>query len=213
MCGRYQFDSEVNIAELQNIVEQLNKTYYGTEALKAMKTGEIFPTDMAPVITFDGMAEEPKIMRWGFPKWDSAGVFINARSETAEEKPLFKSSFLSGRCLIPATGFFEWQHNQGSAHKTKYLLRTSDYPLLYMAGLYHFHKNLAGLLAPSFVVLTTAANASMSSIHDRMPLILSGDSRLGWLRDVAEARSLLHSPCVEQLTAQIAEGEQLTIGR
>lgn len=202
MCGRYQFDSEVNIAELQTIIEQLNKTHYGTGGLSAMKVGEIFPTDTAPVIVLDGGVEKPDLMRWGFPKFDSAGVFINARSETAEEKPLFKSSFLEGRCLIPATGFFEWQHSENPTSKTKYLLKPADQPMLYMAGLYHFYKNLNGLLMPSFVILTTAANASVSSIHNRMPLILAGDSRHSWLQDVSEARLLLHRPCGERLTAQ-----------
>ncbi len=204
MCGRYQFDNEVNIAELEKIISQLNKDYYGTQKLSAMKTGEVFPTDLAPVIVDENGVEKPVLMNWGFPKWDSHGVIINARSETAEDKPMFQTAFHKHRCLIPATGFFEWQHKESPPHKAKYLIKSEDYPMLYMAGLYDFFKDLNGLLIPSFVILTTAANPSMSGIHDRMPLILSGGDRLSWLQDREASQALLRRPCDANLLLRLA---------
>lgn len=71
-------------------------------------------------------------MSWGFPKWDGKGVIINAKSETASEKNI-KQSLLQRRCVIPSTGFYEW--NNAGKSKEKYLFRSETSPVLYMAGI------------------------------------------------------------------------------
>jgi putative SOS response-associated peptidase YedK len=199
MCGRYQFDNNLDIAELQRIVEQLNKGIAAGEQPSRMKTGEIFPTDIVPVIAYDDQQEHPLLMNWGFPKWDTSGVIINARAETIDEKPLFRDSFHKRRCLIPSTGFFEWQHHEGSAKKQKYLLRLIDTPLLYMAGIYNLFTEADGTMKTAFAIVTTDANASVSPIHNRMPLILEGAYKDAWLRNTSDAIALLHRPSEAQL--------------
>ena len=184
MCGRYQFDSSLDIEELQNILEQLNRDRSGSLRLINMKTGEICPTDIAPVLIDENGCLEPEIMKWGFPSWDNKNVIINARAETICEKPMFKSSLEERRCIIPSTGFYEWKQDPDTGKKMKYLIRTEKPGLLYMAGIFnHFKDRTTGLLEPAFVIITTDANDYMEGIHDRMPLILEGNQISEWIED------------------------------
>ena len=103
MCGRYYIAEEDCAAELQKIIEQLNRR--GAE----VKTGEIYPTDTVPVLANNkSMVITPFAMKWGYTLPDGKQI-INARSETAADKPLFRDGMLQRRCLIPATNYFEWE--------------------------------------------------------------------------------------------------------
>lgn len=103
MCGRYYIAEEDCAAELQKIIEQLNRR--GAE----VKTGEIYPTDTVPVLANNkSMVITPFAMKWGYTLPDGKQI-INARSETAADKPLFRDGMLHRRCLIPATNYFEWE--------------------------------------------------------------------------------------------------------
>ena len=103
MCGRYYIAEEDSAAELQEIIEQLNRR--GTE----VKTGEIYPTDTVPVLANNkSMVITPFAMKWGYTLPDGKQI-INARSETAADKPLFRDGMQQRRCLIPATNYFEWE--------------------------------------------------------------------------------------------------------
>lgn len=103
MCGRYYIAEEDSAAELQEIIEQLNRR--GAE----VKTGEIYPTDTVPVLANNkSMVITPFAMKWGYTLPDGKQI-INARSETAADKPLFRDGMLQRRCLIPATNYFEWE--------------------------------------------------------------------------------------------------------
>ncbi|HBE87400.1 MAG TPA: SOS response-associated peptidase, partial [Lachnoclostridium sp.] len=108
MCGRYYI--EIDDVELRSIVAEV-------ERKTAVKTGEIFPTNLAPVLSPDGIM---KAMRWGFPKYDGKGEIINARSETAAEKNMFRRPMMEGRCLVPASWYFEWERR--GKQKVKYAL-------------------------------------------------------------------------------------------
>ncbi len=191
MCGRYTVFTEQEILEMREIIEDINKRFDDNR----MKTGEIFPTDLAPVLLpAEGGRWDAHPMAWGFPRWDNKGVIINARAETAFDKPLFRSSLMERRCIVPATGFFEWKHVEGRKNKEKYLIRLPDEPMLYMAGIYCFFKGKDGLEAPRFVILTTAANRDIEPLHDRMPVILRADERQSWLSDTDCACALLTRP-------------------
>ena len=110
MCGRYTVFTEEEVIEMREIINEVNQRYINTPEHAAMKTGEIFPTNIAPVLALEKNALEAMLMNWGFPKWQGEGVIINARSETAMEKPMFRNSLGTRRCVIPSTGFYEWKH-------------------------------------------------------------------------------------------------------
>lgn len=173
MCGRYAFYAEEDIIEMHQIIDEINRRYNGTEALSAMATGEIYPTNIVPVITPDG----PTLMQWGFGRWDGKGVIINARSETAAQKSMFAKPLRETRCLIPASGYFEWDNPPLKKDKKKYYLAQPS-GILYMAGLYRIE---AQNTLPTYVVMTQDAQGVAAQIHDRMPVIVKPGSRSEWL--------------------------------
>jgi len=164
MCGRYYI--EVEDSELRSIIAQV-------EQKTAVNTGEIFPTNNVPVLAPDGGI---RVMRWGFPRFDGKGVIINARSETAASKGMFAKPMLKGRCLIPASWYFEWEKR--GARKVKYALMPPGSNILWMAGLSRFDYNTGEL---NFVILTRPAWEGISFIHDRMPVILPKERHDEWL--------------------------------
>ncbi len=177
MCGRYNFTVEQS-DEVREILEKLNAKIHGKEA----KTGEIFPTNQVPILIEEGKRAEPALSSWGFPKFDQKGVIINARAETAFEKRTFRDSLLNRRCIIPSTGFYEWDST-----KQKFLFRLEGTNALYMAGLYTYHQE-----EMRFVILTTDANASMKEIHTRMPLVIPKHEIDTWILDPGATNDLLH---------------------
>jgi putative SOS response-associated peptidase YedK len=138
-------------------------------------------------------------MKWGFPGRNGSGVIINARAETANGKPMFRNCVLQKRCLIPASGFFEWKET-APKNKEKYMLLPVEENILFFAGIYNIFRNDSGSLYPAFVILTTAANDSVSPIHDRMPYILTGDKKSIWLYDDKLSCRLLSSGCDARLS-------------
>lgn len=176
MCGRYNFTVEQN-EEIMEILEKLNKKFQGKE----VRTGEIFPTNEAPVLIGEQKEVSPVLSAWGFPKFDGKGVIINARSETAFEKRMFRDSLLNRRCIIPSTGFYEWD-----SEKKKYLFRMEGTNTLYMAGLYSYYKE-----EMRYVILTTEANESIKDIHNRMPLVIPKREIETWIMEDGAANELL----------------------
>lgn len=110
-------------------------------------------------------------------------MIFNARAESALEKPMFRKPVLERRCVVPSTGFYEWDHTGGQ--KEKYFLRLPDEGVLYMAGI---AKDSA------FTILTTAASPSVARIHERMPVILRREELRNWLGDGAFIRTVLDRP-------------------
>ena len=170
MCGRYWIEPESD-EELLRIVDQLNRA----EEEREVKTaGEIFPGDNVPVLCLSRAGNvRPFAMAWGYRMKDGRRI-INARSETAAEKPLFRDGMRARRCLLPMSAYFEWEHRDG--RKIKYRIAPREGGLHCLAGLYRFEGN-----RPACTVLTTAAAPELSFIHDRMPLILPPSAREGWL--------------------------------
>jgi putative SOS response-associated peptidase YedK len=191
VCGRYTVFTEEEVIEMREIMNEINRRYIGTAELAAMKTGEIFPTDLAPVLTLGEHGREARLMSWGFPKWQSPGVIFNARSETAGEKPMFRDALERRRCVVPSTGFFEWKHDGGKAKKDKYLLTLPGEKMLYMAGFFGSFRDKLGQPYDGFVIMTAAANDSMALLHDRMPIILTASQRQQWLKGMESEREIL----------------------
>lgn len=180
MCGRYSlfFDDEYDY-DIAKMIDILKQHYPQTE----IKQGEIYPTNTAPVLVKQNSEIAPVPYSWGFPNFRSKGVIINARAETAEEKKTFRDSLLNRRCVIPSTGFYEWDKS-----KQKYLFNQPKCRTLYMAGFYSFFKNV-----PRFIILTAAANPSVSVIHHRMPLVLDKSQIQEWITDTDRAITILRS--------------------
>lgn len=138
---------------------------------------------------------------WGLvPSWAKdpriAYKMINARSETAARKPAFRKAFQRRRCLIPASGFFEWKRD-GKRKQPFYITARDESPLAF-AGLWEVWEHADGSAILSTSILTTGPNAVMEPIHDRMPVILTEEAFDRWLdRDNEESASLqeLLKPC------------------
>ena len=175
MCGRFIIAINEGIAEIEKILHSINENQ--SQEITP-KTGEIYPTDSVPVLSMQSGRPVISIMAWGFPKWDSKGVIINAKSETVADKKMFRESFMHRRCIIPTTGFYEWD-GRGSKARSKYRFNDVSGPMLYMAGLYADYPGIG----PRFATITRAANAYVSDIHDRMPVILYKDELVRWLTD------------------------------
>lgn len=179
MCGRYSLFLDEDIAELQRIVRETEGKLQGKAALK---TGEIYPTNMAPILTGSSLSPEPAA--WGFPGFKGSGVIINARVETAAQKRMFAESLVSRRCVIPSTGFYEWKKE--GTEKQKFLFRIPEKKLLYMAGLY---KEFQG--ERRYIILTTEPNSSIADVHNRMPVVLPEDMLAAWVMDEDMAEQIL----------------------
>ena len=145
----------------------------------------IAPTQEAPIVrAASGGARKCVTMRWGLvPSWAkdvSIGArMINARSETAAEKPSFRSAFKSRRCLVPASGFYEWVKGPGG--KQPHFIHFTDARVFAFAGLWErWSKGESGPL-DTFTILTTTPNDLIRDLHDRMPVILPRENYAEWL--------------------------------
>lgn len=137
---------------------------------------------------------ELTLMRWGLvPSWakdlDIGARLINARSETAAEKPAFRAAFRRRRCLVPADGFYEWRKLDG--RKQPYHIRMADGAPFAIAGLWERWEPADGSVLESCTLLTTEANARVRPLHDRMPVILPPEDWAPWLDPELEQAELL----------------------
>lgn len=170
MCGRYFLDAQLSDEELVRIVEALER-----RGAQAKLSGEVFPTDVAPVLANGQILA----MRWGF-SLPGGGQVINARSETFGQKPMFRAA---GRCLIPASGYYEWG---GEGRRKHAFSRPGE--TVYMAGLWRREQEEP---LARFVILTRDASAWTRAVHPRMPVIFRGNARRAWLSALAPDAELL----------------------
>lgn len=179
MCGRYRLTAKERwLSDFFNL---------DPEDVDWAARWNVAPTQ--EVATIRQNRKEPKrkfaLMRWGLiPYWakdTSIGYkAINAVSETAAEKPLFREAMRKRRCLIPADGFYEWKQI-GPKRKQPYNIGLLDDGLFAFAGLWESWKEPAGKVIESCTILTTEANALLKDIHDRMPVILQPHDYDLWL--------------------------------
>ena len=196
MCGRF-YVPEKELDDFAKLVAEVERSL-----LK--KYGEIFPGDTVPVVTPGKGKREVHAVKWGFPSWKGSGLIINARSETAPIKPLFREPFKKRRCVIPASGFYEWKKEESGEKKRKIKhLITVGNKLFYMAGLYWFFRENDSdtVLYPAFTILTTEANNKMRHIHNRMPVIIDDENLEKWLfsDNSEDVLHLLRPPEDEQI--------------
>ena len=182
MCGRF------------------NQTASGEEIAEAFDLDEVPALspryNIAPTQPVAIVGAQPKTGRrgltslaWGLVPLGSLGGergFINARAETAWEKPSFREAFARRRCLVPATGFYEWQKTEGK-RRQPWLLRLASGRVFAFAGLWE--PPVTEGAPPTFAILTTEPNEIAGRVHDRMPAILDPADYAAWL-DPAVAGAL-----------------------
>ncbi|MGI9384466.1 MAG: SOS response-associated peptidase [Methyloligellaceae bacterium] len=145
----------------------------------------IAPTQPIPIVRLDPRGQrEFVLVRWGLiPSWvkdpKDFATLINARAETAAEKPSFRNAMKRRRCLIPADGFYEWTGARG--RKRPFYIHPEDGRVLAFAGLWEHWQGPDGSELESATILTTEANAVVAPLHARMPVILPEDAFDAWL--------------------------------
>ena len=174
MCGAYALADE-QCEEVQVIISALDARY----PRSAWHFGEVRPSETAPVLVSDAGKIHARLFQWGFEGHSS--LVINARAETAAEKPLFADSLAKRRCVIPAAGFYEWDTKKG-----KHLFAQPGSSLVYMAGIYDLFGG-----RPHYCILTTEANGSVRGVHPRMPLVLLREQVRSWLEQPGQTAELL----------------------
>jgi len=142
----------------------------------------ISPGQPAPVI-FDLDGRKAVEMQWGLvPSWAKdvkiGAKMFNARSETLDEKPSFRSLLKRKRCLVPTSGFYEWKKEEV---KVPYMIKVRDQEYFAMAGLYDVWQGGDGSVLSTFTIVTTAAARAMADLHDRMPVIVARDLEAEWI--------------------------------
>ena len=201
MCGRYFIDDGIDSGELQEIIEAVNRR---SNADQVKTSGEVFPTDTVPIIANSrAMVPSAFAMSWGYSLPDGKRI-INARSESAEEKPMFRDGIAQRRCAVPATNYFEWE--RAGKQKTKYSIRSAGNGLMYMAGIYRVENG-----RPVFTILTRDPAESISFIHNRMPVLLPADMVQEWINPKYSADDLLRNAilAVQYCPAESAAPEQI----
>ncbi len=153
---------------------------------KLATAGDVRPSQPALVLRADHEEMVSEVLKWGYEAYGKKTLIFNARSETVQERPMFRCDFEERRCLIPAGKFYEWKQT-GAKQKEKYEFFTPD-RILYLAGIYH--KDPAG---DRFTILTREAEGCMVGVHHRMPLILKRKDIEKWLFSRSEAIRLLKS--------------------
>ncbi|MCL2014527.1 MAG: SOS response-associated peptidase [Oscillospiraceae bacterium] len=184
MCGRYSVLTEDEIIEIRSIIHDISLRLVRDDLGNYnARSGEVYATGKAPVITQanDGVAFED--VKFGFKKWDGKGVIINARSETIKTTRMFSGLLNAGRCAVPAKEYYEWRERDTEAgakpkkpEKAKYYIKDTQGNLLFFAGLYRDGED-----GREFVIITKDAFGDVADVHDRMPVILRTDQLEAWL--------------------------------
>lgn len=183
MCGRFSF-----VVKKEKVKKALPKVTIEEDWHTSYN---IAPTQQAYIVSI----QEPnrlQTMHWGLvPSWSKDGkpngALINARIETILEKPSFREPFRFQRCLVPADSFYEWRSSGG--RKIPFRIMKTDGEMLFFAGIHDVWKTSL----KTFSILTTEANAEMSQIHNRMPVILkTEEERAAWLSNQTSIDTLLN---------------------
>jgi len=174
MCGRYSFVCISDICGRFRVIDP---------SLGFRSHFNIAPGSTNPVIVMHERVGAV-MMQWGLvPHWakDIKATHrpINARAESLAEKPMFSDLLKSKRCLVPASGFFEWKQERG--RKIPFYVHIRDEPVFAFAGLYDTWSNPAGTTLSTYTIITTAPNTLMAPVHNRMPVIVQPEDEKRWI--------------------------------
>lgn len=190
MCGR------LSITEPTEAMVQLFQAS-PSNSLPVGPNYNVCPTQEIAVVTSDTGLRHLRPMRWGFiPAWyktpTDGPLLINARSETIAEKPAFREACRQRRCLIAASGFYEWKREKGATPLPWYVTRTDNTPIVF-AGIWQ-DWGQGGERVSTCAVVTCDANADMAPIHDRLPVVLEPKDWPKWLGEEGKGAALLMKP-------------------
>lgn len=176
MCGRYALavqpeDVEAEFSMIR--IEWFPPRY------------NIAPTQPILIVRGERGERRPALVRWGLiPSWtkdlSAMPLLFNARSETAAEKPAFRGAYRHRRCLIPATGFYEWRKD-ANGKKQPFYLQPARGGIIAFAGLWDEWADDKGNIIDTATILTTAANRELAPIHERMPVVVPREQYDLWL--------------------------------
>ena len=196
MCGRY-----ANFLDEQDLLDGFAVAEAADDARLLPPSWNIGPMQLAPIVTLTPVGDDAAAprdrrlvaARWGLvPSWakdSSMGAkMFNARSETVAEKPSFRAAFAQRRCLVPASGYYEWQAR--AAGKQPYFILAEDGSPLAFAGLWETRKD-GEVRTFTFSILTAAATGKLAEIHDRQPVMLRPAERDAWMDADASADELM----------------------
>jgi putative SOS response-associated peptidase YedK len=174
VCGRFALTITARFFERFELPE---------ESIACTTRLNISPGQAAPVI-FDFEGRRVVEMQWGLvPSWAKdvkiGSKMFNARSETLDERPSFRILLKRKRCLVPASGFYEWKKEGGV--KVPYIIKVRNQDYFAMAGLYDVWQSGDGSVLSTFTIITTAAAKVMADLHDRMPVIIAHDLEAEWV--------------------------------
>jgi len=187
MCGRFALATEKNILDMLYDLEIRT-------GFNLVPRYNVAPSQQVPVVRLspvDGR-RELALLKWGLvPFWADdptiGSKMINARAETAAEKPSFRDAFKKRRALVPASGFYEWQKIEGV--KQPYYITRQDKSLFSLAGLWEtWNKGSEPL--ETFTILTTEPNTMVAELHNRMPVIIPHEAYNLWLDPATDLKTL-----------------------
>ena len=189
MCGRYVIDEDGNVIAFIYGVPK-------SREIDIKRRYNIAPTTKVPVIRQDDEGRRIDLLRWGLiPFWAKDAKIgyslINARGETVADKPSFREAFKRRRCLMPASGFYEWQSIPSAKVKQPHYITLQSGEPMTFAGLWESWKNPEGQVIESCTIVTTEANELMARLHNRMPVILDKKGWNAWLDTAADRETLL----------------------
>lgn len=184
MCGRYA-------ATLPP--EMMAQLFHLLNTLPMLPRYNIAPTQPVAAIWEEGGRREGHFARWGLvPRWvkdpREFPLLINARAESMREKPAFRDALKHGRCVVPASGYYEWHTGPDKKKRPYYITRADGEPMA-LAGLYATWSGPEGEEVDSVATITVPANRQLSVVHDRMPAILMGDQQVDDWLNVREVRA------------------------
>lgn len=195
MCGRFAItlptDAMAQLFEAQP-----------ANNLPVVPNYNVCPTNAVHVVSSVEGMRRLRPMRWGFvPHWykkpGDGPLLINARSETLADKPAFRSAARERRCLILASGFYEWTKTEDGARLPWYIRRSDDAPIAFAGVWQDWAKGDESLT--TCAIVTTAANRHMAQIHHRMPVILEPDDWALWLGEAGKGAARLMKSGAEDL--------------
>lgn len=177
MCGRYSL-----FADFKKIEERFGEATF--DAVEYEESYNIAPSQMILSVVNDGSKNRIGYLKWGLvPPWAKdpkiGFKMINARAETVHEKPSLREALKKKRCLIVADSFYEWKRKED--RKVPMRIKMKNNELFAMAGLWESWTSPSGKIVHTCTILTTEPNDLMSTIHDRMPVILKEEDEQAWL--------------------------------
>ncbi len=186
----------------QAVIEWFNAV--GDDVPEQPPRRNIRPTQPLVAVRSANGQRRLSLLRWAFtPHWYKAlndgPPIMNARAETIAAKPAFADAVRHRRCLIPADGYYEWTSSEDDGGKDPWFIHAAGGQVMGFAGIWQAWRSPDGVLYEGCAIVTTAANARMSNLHARMPLVISPENYALWLGEAGHGAARLMQPGAEEL--------------